>query len=72
MHAPAMIDAEFAERMLWPRILAEAEQPAGSEHVLTPLIADCVTSNLTESRLASQYLAKPVEPLATCWVAQRL
>jgi serine O-acetyltransferase len=64
MHAPAMIDAEFAERMLWPRILAEAEQPAGSEHVLTPLIADCVTSraDLADaicSRIAS-LLAPPL------------
>jgi serine O-acetyltransferase len=64
MHAPALIDAEFTGRMLWPRILAEAEQPAGSEHVLTPLIADCVTSraDLADaicSRIAS-LLAPPL------------
>jgi 4-hydroxy-tetrahydrodipicolinate synthase len=37
--------------MLWQRILAEAEQPAGSENVLAPLIADCITSrtNLADS-----------------------
>jgi serine O-acetyltransferase len=63
MRAPAMIDTESTETMLWQRILSEAEQPAGSENVLAPIIADCVTSraNLADaicSRIAD-LLAPP-------------
>jgi Serine acetyltransferase, N-terminal len=60
-----------ADRVLWSRILAEAEQVTSSEVALAPSIADCVASraNLADalcSRIAS-LLASPLEsaPLLT-------
>lgn len=66
MRAPAMIDTESTETMLWQRILSEAEQPAGSENVLAPIIADCVTSraNLADA-ICSRIADLLAPPLAT-------
>jgi hypothetical protein len=44
MHLPIMMDTSASARDLWPRILSEAEEAASREHVLAPLIADCVVS----------------------------
>ena len=72
MHISVVVDAtSSADRVLWSRILAEAEQVTSSEVALAPSIADCVASraNLADalcSRIAS-LLASPLEsaPLLT-------
>jgi hypothetical protein len=64
MHISRLTAASDADQALWSRILAEAEEAAGSEHVLAPLIADQITSraNLADAicnRVAS-LLAPPL------------
>ena len=75
MRHPIMMDTSACARNLWSRILREAEEAAAREHVLAPLIADCVISraSLTDavcSRIAS--LLGPPAAAAPLLAALRL
>jgi serine O-acetyltransferase len=71
MHHPVMMDTGVAAGEMWSRILREAEEAAAREHVLAPLIADCVISraNLADSvcSLIASLVGPPVAaaPLLT-------
>jgi len=70
-----MMDTSACARNSWSRILREAEEAAAREHVLAPLIADCVISraSLTDavcSRIAS--LLGPPAAAAPVLAALRL
>jgi serine O-acetyltransferase len=75
MHHPIMMDTSASAADLWSRILHEAEEAASREHVLAPLIADCVTSQASLadaicSRIAS--LLGPPAAIAPLLTALRL
>jgi serine O-acetyltransferase len=75
MHHPIMMDTSALAPDLWSRILHEAEEAASREHVLAPLIADCVTSQASLadaicSRIAS--LLGPPAAIAPLLTALRL
>jgi serine O-acetyltransferase len=64
MHHPIMMDTSASARDLWPRILREAEEAASREHVLAPLIADCVISRASLADAVCSRIASLLAPPA--------
>src|ERR1700751_1412907 len=79
MRHPIMMDTSACARNLWSRILREAEEAAAREHVLAPLIADCIFSraNLSDAvcclvagRLGPSVAAPPLLTALRLFVAE--